>query len=164
MQYQVKGFCQFSLNIKNAMHLLTCLPRLPGHSLRSPSNCCSTPLLVPYAYAPLRGCAFGCACPALQTAQYHRSFRNRLPNNVSPRKYLVKQIFNKAMHLLTRYNSKICMNAGVLLAKMTPFRSCSVVLTTALTICVLGELQIKGGVLTYAVVSAASVSPLLCSF
>lgn len=36
---------------------------------------------------------------------------------------------------------------------MTPFRSCLVVLNMALAIAILGEVEIKGGVLTYAVVS-----------
>ncbi|KAL3131921.1 Na+/Pi symporter [Trebouxia sp. C0009 RCD-2024] len=42
--------------------------------------------------------------------------------------------------------------AGVLLAKMTPFRSCLVILNAALALVILGELQLKGGVLTYAIV------------
>ena len=36
---------------------------------------------------------------------------------------------------------------------MTPFRSCIVILNTALAVAILGELQLKGGVTTYAVVS-----------
>ena len=42
---------------------------------------------------------------------------------------------------------------------MTPFRSCLVLLNTALALAVLGELQLKGGVLTYGIVSTATVPP-----
>ena len=51
---------------------------------------------------------------------------------------------------------------------MTPFRSCIVILNTALAVAILGELQLKGGVTTYAVVSCKVlichdiVSLLLC--
>lgn len=74
----------------------------------------------------------------------------------------LKENVNNAMHGLGVVR-KPCVNVGVLLAKMTPFRSCSVILNTALAICVLGEVQLKGGILTYAVVSA-SLSPFPCNF
>ena len=45
------------------------------------------------------------------------------------------------------------MHAAVQLAKMTPCRSAIVMLYTALSISVLAILQLKGGVITYAIVS-----------
>ena len=47
---------------------------------------------------------------------------------------------------------KYCVTAGVLLAKMTPFRSCLVIVNTALAIAILGEVRVRGGVTTYAIV------------
>ncbi len=43
--------------------------------------------------------------------------------------------------------------AGVQLAKMTPFRSAVVMAYTAVSITILSLLQLKGGVITYVIVS-----------
>ncbi len=43
--------------------------------------------------------------------------------------------------------------AGVCLAKMTPFRSYIVVASVAGAVAILGTFQMKGGVITYVIVS-----------
>ncbi len=47
----------------------------------------------------------------------------------------------------------LLMDAGVQLAKMTPFRSAVVMMFSALSIAILALLKLKGGVITYVIVS-----------
>ncbi len=56
--------------------------------------------------------------------------------------------------VVLRYaRSVVSVCVGVQLAKMTPFRSAVVMAYTAVSITVLSLLQLKGGVITYVIVS-----------
>ena len=55
--------------------------------------------------------------------------------------------------VLRHAGSDVSVCAGVQLAKMTPFRSAVVMAYTAVSITILSLLQLKGGVITYVIVS-----------
>lgn len=64
--------------------------------------------------------------------------------------------------MLRDASSGVSVCAGVQLAKMTPFRSAVVMAYTAVSITILSLLQLKGGVITYVIVSvhnSASCTP-----
>ena len=62
-----------------------------------------------------------------------------------------QEAWSKIVLLYASSDVSVC--AGVQLAKMTPFRSAVVMAYTAVSITILSLLQLKGGVITYVIVS-----------